>query len=479
MSTCCGTDDGDASCANQMPPCATYTNGIIGHKPLHWLEYLSPSQLADAEFIWLFDSDLAVDGFDLRRALDIMGRARASIAQPCIWAKTDMRTSSYKFLRCADPISSALCEAQHVRTLEVMSPIFSRRAWTHVYEHLLNLLPRAYLAVAYHGMDSTWCRMVQLQLGSPAPCVLLNVTMEHLDTHSMGAWHRAPESQLLHDWQRGHFASLFSNSNETAASQQRELKSCVGGTARRPATMRLEGGMNGSRLALGATRGSGATPTAVPYLPERLRSDTTDVIPVADQKSTWQYPAPGGIRTRNPDILTCPPFLNVLVSGPDGSRIPALRLAEYRSALLATLSFPTLRQLHLLWEAAADVAWARNLPPALRTKVVHGGSHIGRLTFILAVQYINAHLVDEVVLLTNTDIAVTGGFGCGSLSQHVLPYNTVLIPQRVEGDCHYGAEVEPPHTCECRTVRAAVSEPDRALSVPNCAMTACQGQGSC
>lgn len=40
-----------------------------------------------------------------------------------------------------------------------------------------------------------------------------------------------------------------------------------------------------------------------------------------------------------------------------------------------------------------------------------------------------------VVLLTNSDISINGGFACDTLSEHNLPLNTMLVPQREEPPC--------------------------------------------
>ena len=48
-------------------------------------------------------------------------------------------------------------------------------------------------------------------------------------------------------------------------------------------------------------------------------------------------------------------------------------------------------------------------------------------------RYVNAKIQPgEVVLVTNADIYIKGGFTCESLSEHMLPVNTMLIPIREE-----------------------------------------------
>ena len=76
------------------------------------------------------------------------------------------------------------------------------------------------------------------------------------------------------------------------------------------------------------------------------------------------------------------------------------------------------------------------LDPALRAKVVDAAVDHGRMRFMSAARYINRLPRGEVVLLTNADIAVTAGFDCGSLDLDKLPFDTVLLPQRQEADCH-------------------------------------------
>ena len=219
--------DGDTSCALKMPSCATFTDEVLGHKPMHWLKLLTPSKLGDAQYVWLFDADLALEAFELERALAIMTKTNAALGQPCITASK--RSTDYAFLRCAKPMSEMMCEAMHIKQVEVMTPIFTRAAWLHVHRHLLTMLPENYISMVDHGIDMTWCRMLELGAGKrTAPCILMNVSIEHLDSRSMGDWHEAPEKFLLLD----ELQKRFPNYTRTSPST-RERKGCVIGTVRK------------------------------------------------------------------------------------------------------------------------------------------------------------------------------------------------------------------------------------------------------
>ena len=181
---------------------------------------------------------------------------------------------------------------------------------------------------------------------------------------------------------------------------------------------------------------------------------SSSVRPIKADPSSWlaHYPAKASVSVQDTPAAACSPFLHVLISAAWNSpNISASRSAEYKASLRATLEYPFVKAVHLMWDGMLDSEFIGSMPRRLRTKVVHASTHHGRLRFLSAAQYVNSRIPKgEVVLLTNADIVVKGGFDCGSLDEDKLPYNTVLIPQRVEADCHYDGQKKPA-TCDCRT----------------------------
>ena len=135
------------------------------------------------------------------------------------------------------------------------------------------------------------------------------------------------------------------------------------------------------------------------------------------------------------------PLLNVILSGvdppPESHKLSAARKADYQDAVLRTMRNPEVKRLHIMAERDSMPGWIAELEPrdptSYRAKVFLGRTGVGRLSFSYALRYANEELESgEVVLLTNTDLAVEGGFGCLNLSEEKLYQNTVLTPQRLE-----------------------------------------------
>ena len=115
--------------------------------------------------------------------------------------------------------------------------------------------------------------------------------------------------------------------------------------------------------------------------------------------------------------------MNVILSGvdppPELHKISDARKAEYQDAVLRTMRNPEVKRLHIMAERDLMPGWIAELesrdPISYRTKVFLGRTRVGRLSFSYAIRYANEELKSgEVVLLTNADLAVEGGFGCES-----------------------------------------------------------------
>ena len=159
------------------------------------------------------------------------------------------------------------------------------------------------------------------------------------------------------------------------------------------------------------------------------------------------------------------PLLNVILSGvdppPELHKLSDARKAEYQDAVLRTMRNPEVKRLHIMAERDLMPGWIAELesrdPISYRTKVFLGRTRVGRLSFSYAIRYANEELKSgEVVLLTNADLAVEGGFGCENLSEEKLFQNTVLIPQRLEDDM---CDRHLAKTCDARNFVGKVSLP--------------------
>ena len=165
-------------------------------------------------------------------------------------------------------------------------------------------------------------------------------------------------------------------------------------------------------------------------------------------RSTWFDPAPSGYLIKEGGH--CEPFLHIVISGAS-TDIPLKRQIEYREVLLGNLRYAAVKKVHVLWEGLPPNESTLAIPDTLRSKLIHGAVNHGRLRFLSAAHYINRNIpVNEVVLLTNADILVAGGFTCDSLTAEKLPHDTVLVPQRIEEACHFSSAVAPSASCDCR-----------------------------
>jgi len=182
--------------------------------------------------------------------------------------------------------------------------------------------------------------------------------------------------------------------------------------------------------------------------------DTLTARPVRDDPTTWlsSNPTAGSVTIRDVPAATCAPFLHVVINPTfNHPSVPEPRRAELKAALLANLEYAFVKHVHVLWDGHADSVFINMLPLPALAKLV-STTHHGRMTFLSAAAYINSggHIPrGEAVLLTNADVAIRGGFDCGSLEPSTLPYNTVLVPQRQEAECHYDG-VRKSTTCDCR-----------------------------
>lgn len=169
--------------SDSLPSCATLTH-VPGMKGLFWKSKLTENVTRPFSFVWLFDSDMVIDEFELGSAQDAMHKARVSAAQPLIWAGPEKRCSDHDELNAVWPMPTG-CRAQKVNMIEVMVPIFKQDAWRYVHEHVLGVLPDSFLRRSVNGIDTVWCSMLEHGILGRTACAILSVEIEHLDAHSI------------------------------------------------------------------------------------------------------------------------------------------------------------------------------------------------------------------------------------------------------------------------------------------------------
>ena len=131
------------------------------------------------------------------------------------------------------------------------------------------------------------------------------------------------------------------------------------------------------------------------------------------------------------------PSLHLVLNGVEfKDSIPAARRQEYQQALRKNCEAADVKAVHVLWEGEAWSTWGNAHTQPWAKKVVNARTQVGRMSFLAAMKYINEELAGEVVMLTNADIVVSGGFSAQNLVPSKVPGNTVLIPQREELPCN-------------------------------------------
>ena len=154
---------------------------IPGHKGLFWRIIFTPKHVRIYSHVWLFDDDVHVGPqvFDLMSFLAIMRAHNAMVAQPRITSTSNSRTSDHKhLLRLKDT-----CKARCTNLVEVMTPMFTRKAWDIVHEGLLSQFPT--LERSVWGVDELWCSYLRKVLGVGATCVTINMSIAHENARSI------------------------------------------------------------------------------------------------------------------------------------------------------------------------------------------------------------------------------------------------------------------------------------------------------
>ena len=150
---------------------------VRGHKPLFWKRVLGSPLSSGYDYVWLFDADVRPALFPLQTMLVAMARTQSQISQPQIAplsSSATARSSDWSEFRWHEPELS--CMVRRNASVEVMTPIFTRRAWELVHTHLLGQVADAALAASAWELDTIWCPLVQHYMPDKPACTCLLYT---------------------------------------------------------------------------------------------------------------------------------------------------------------------------------------------------------------------------------------------------------------------------------------------------------------
>ena len=175
-------------------PCVVQNVTERTHKGWVWKKWLTPSYVRQYDYLWLLDSDIDACAMSLVNTTRFMSRLELMISQPRVRAALGAKRASDHAQLSIDSRSSH-CESHcdlSVNIIEVMAPIFTRRAWTIVYEELLSRLADSVLKRHVAYIDTVWCPFLQHHLNrsvnQPVCALPSTQTVEpitHLDGRSI------------------------------------------------------------------------------------------------------------------------------------------------------------------------------------------------------------------------------------------------------------------------------------------------------
>ncbi|KAL3931933.1 MAG: hypothetical protein SGPRY_000916, partial [Prymnesium sp.] len=143
---------------------------IPGMKTLFWRRILTPSRIANASLVWVFDSDIVVHPgfFPLGSLASTLLSLDATLLQPAIRAQ--IQGTHHMWLRSRPTHMS--CVATTARWVEMQTPLFSAAAWAHVHAHMLSKVSEDDLAVSDFGLDTTWCALLAHAFPGKPTCLV-------------------------------------------------------------------------------------------------------------------------------------------------------------------------------------------------------------------------------------------------------------------------------------------------------------------
>lgn len=127
----------------ELPP--GHTAKVIrdqGHKWQLAVRYLRPKEVEEYDFLFFWDDDIEITGFDPLRFVRIIHENRLQMAQPAIESRHGLSHPITARRPCRAPWRFAGSEEEYrvvgrlTNFVEVMVPVFTREAWQEIYGYL-------------------------------------------------------------------------------------------------------------------------------------------------------------------------------------------------------------------------------------------------------------------------------------------------------------------------------------------------------
>lgn len=153
-----------------MPACVAWVARVPGMKAAFWRYAVGEAAVRDAraDIVWLFDNQMGVGAFDLRRAAATLLASGVAIAQPrvppkmpnAVWKKGG--AGEFLGLAASVPLQPAGCRAQAVTYVEVQTPMLTAAAYVAVHRRLFERLDMSIFNQTIYGLDWTWCKLAEV-----------------------------------------------------------------------------------------------------------------------------------------------------------------------------------------------------------------------------------------------------------------------------------------------------------------------------
>ena len=160
-------------------PCLILQENILGHKGVFWKRTFTQEIMRGFDFLWLIDSDLNLQTFNLRRFLSNVQRVNLSIVQPTVIASKASKRPKGSTVKGLNFGRKDNCEIRRVGFVEMMMPIISANYWGFVRDEILGAVPDKHLARNMWCIDKVWCHTCD------RGCGLSNELMEHLNFNTI------------------------------------------------------------------------------------------------------------------------------------------------------------------------------------------------------------------------------------------------------------------------------------------------------
>jgi hypothetical protein len=118
---------------------------IVRDRGYKWqlaVRHLHPDHLKEYDYIFFWDDDMGVEGFDPARFVEIMQMNRLEMAQPAIQSPHGLSHAITRHRACPLPFRSPIDDSVNpvvgrlTNFVEIMVPVFTREAWREFYGYL-------------------------------------------------------------------------------------------------------------------------------------------------------------------------------------------------------------------------------------------------------------------------------------------------------------------------------------------------------